>query len=225
MARSPLFSSLHRAGPLLLLGVGLLLAAAPAHAQRVALGARASTLGLGGDLTVGLSRTVNVRVGGSYYPVERSGVYPAEVDVRYTVNAHLAAGQLILDWHPFANAFRLSAGAVYNGTRVRGHAEPTERYRVQGKTFGPERLGRLDGEASFRNKINPYLGVGFGNAVRGSRVDVFVDLGAMYVAQPEVQMTGEGLISATANHAASLNEGLRSFRLLPYMSLGLSTDL
>jgi hypothetical protein len=203
----------------------LLLAAGPTQAQRVALGPRASTLGLGGDITIGLSRTVNVRMGGSYYPVQRSGTYQAEVNVRYDVDAHLAAGQLLLDWHPFGNAFRLSAGAVYNGTQVQGHAEPTESYRVQGKTFQPERLGRLDGEASFRNKINPYLGLGFGNAVRGSPLDAFVDLGAMYVAQPQVQMTGKGLISATANHAASLNEGLRSFRLLPYVSLGLSVHL
>lgn len=225
MIRSSL-SSVSR--PLLpfLLVAGLLVAPVDsASAQRVAIGPRASTLGLGGDVTVGLSRTLNVRLGGSYYPVQRSGVLQADVNVRYDVNARLAAGQLLLDWHPFANAFRLSAGAVYNGSRVQGHAEPTQSYQVQEKTFEPQRLGQLDGEASFRNKINPYLGIGFGNAVRGSRLDVFVDLGAMYVAQPEVRMTGQGLISATTNHASTLNESLRSFRLLPYLSLGLSVYL
>jgi hypothetical protein len=108
---------------------------------------------------------------------------------------------------------------------VQGQARPLQSYAVQGKTFQPERLGRLDGEASFQNKINPYLGIGMGNAVRGSRFDVFFDLGAMYVAQPNVHLEGDGLISATSNHASTLNQGLRSFRVLPYLSLGFSFHL
>jgi hypothetical protein len=210
-----------------LVAVAFLLAAAPlpTSAQRVALGTRASTLGVGADVTIGLSSTLNLRAGGSYFPVQRSGVVQAEVDVRYDATARLAAGLLLLDWHPFENAFRVSAGGVYNASRVQGRARPAEGYTVQGKTFGPERLGRLDGEASFQNKINPYLGVGLGNAVRGSRFDVVLDLGAMYVAQPEVHLEGEGLIAATSNHASTLNQGLRSFHILPYLSLGFSLQL
>ena len=210
-----------------LLATGLLFAAtpAPSHAQPVALSARASTMGVGADLTVGLSSELNVRAGGSYFPVQRSGTVRAEVDVRYDAEARLAAGMLLLDWHPFGNAFRLSAGGVYNATHVQGQAHPTQSYAVKGKTFRPERLGRLDGEASFQNKINPYLGIGLGNAVRGSRFDVFFDLGAMYVAQPEVHLEGDGLISATSNHASTLNQGLRSFQILPYLSLGFSLQL
>ncbi|HKL88109.1 MAG TPA: hypothetical protein VJ884_03815 [Salinibacter sp.] len=193
-----------------------------AHAQRVALGTRASTLGIGADATVGLTSTLNLRVGGSYFPVQRSGVMRTEVDVRYDVTARLAAGLLLLDWHPFDNALRLSAGGVYNASRIQGEARPTESHTVQGKTFSPERLGRLDAEASFRNTIAPYVGVGFGNAVRGSRLDLFFDLGAMYVNRPEVQMSGRGLIAATSNHESTLNRGLQSFHILPYISLGLS---
>lgn len=211
--------------PLLLTGLLLLVAHGSTHAQRVAVGPRASTLGPGADVTVGLSRTVNLRAGASYLPIQRSGVMQAEVNVRYDVNARLAAGLLLLDWHPFKNAFRLSAGAVYNGTQVQGQAQPIESYAVQGKTFSPDRLGRLDAEASFQNKINPYLGLGVGNAVRGSSLDFFLDLGAMYVARPMVSMSGEGLISATTNHASTLNDGLRSFHILPYLSLGFSLQI
>lgn len=226
MRDRPFLLALVRPVPFLVL-TGLLLLAGPehSHAQRVAVGARASTLGIGGDVSVGISPTLNLRAGGSYLPLRHTGVMQAEVDVRYDVKARIAAALLLLDWHPFGNAFRLSAGGIYNGTRVQGHARPTESYTVQQKTFGPERLGSLDAEASFHSKINPYLGIGFGNAVKGSRLDLFVDLGAMYVARPDVSMTGRGLIAATTNHQSTLNEGLRSFHVLPYLSLGLSLQL
>jgi len=226
MTGRPSLLALFRPVPFLLL-TGLLLCASPerGHAQRMAVGARASTLGIGGNVSVGLSPTVNLRAGGSYLPLRHTGVMQAEVDVRYDVKARLAAAQLLLDWHPFGNAFRLSVGGIYNGTRVLSHARPTESYTVQQRTFAPDRLGRLDAEATFQSKINPYVGIGFGNAVMGSRLDLFVDLGAMYVGRPKVSMTGKGLISATTNHESTLNEGLHSFRVLPYLSLGFSVQL
>jgi len=180
---------------------------------------------MGGDLTVKLAPTLNLRGGASYFPVRRTGVVQDEIDVRYEIEARVAAAQLFLDWHPFENAFRLTAGGVYNGTRVQAHAQPTESYTVQGRSFEPERLGSLDADASFASKINPYLGLGFGNAVRGSRLDLFVDLGAMYVARPRVRMSGNGLISATTNHESTLNQALRSFHILPYVAVGLSVHL
>lgn len=218
----------HLAAPLfciLLLGTLLVGGAEEAQAQRIAYAPRVSTLGIGGDFTVGLSSTVNLRAGASYLTFHHDGTLKDDVEVQYEVNGRLSAALLLLDWHPFANAFRLSAGAVYNGTRATGHAQPTESYSTNQKTFQPDRLGSIDAEVSFSNKINPYLGVGVGNAVRGSRLDFFADLGAMYVAQPEVQMTGTGLISATTNHEETLNQGFRSFRLLPYLAFGLSIHI
>ena len=54
-----------------------------AQAQRVSIAPRVSTLGAGADVTVGLSSTVNLRVGGGYLPVSHSGQLQDEVDVQY----------------------------------------------------------------------------------------------------------------------------------------------
>ncbi len=227
MTPRSLFRS-HFAVVLLVLAVaGAMLALSPraAWGQRHAFGYQASTLGIGADLTVRLTDRFNARAGGSYFPFRHSGVLQEEIDVKYKVDVRLAAVRLFLDWHPFGNAFRLSAGGLYNGTRVQGHAQPVESYTVQQKTFEPEELGDLDAEVSFANRLNPYLGIGFGNAVKGSRFDLYVDLGVMYVAQPKVQMNGTGLISATTNHESTLNDALRSFHLFPYFSLGFSISI
>lgn len=193
--------------------------------QSVAVGTQASTLGVGPEVTIRLTPTLNVRGAASYLPIHRTGLLRQTVDVRYDVQARLAAALLLLDWHPFGNAFRVSAGGVYNRSRAEVRMLPTESVTVKERSFSPDQLGRLSGSASFTNALHPYLGVGAGNAVRGSRLDVFVDLGVMYVGRPHVQMAGEGFIAGTANHASTLNEGFRSFRLLPYLALGCSVHL
>lgn len=195
------------------------------HAQDVAFDARASSLGLGGAVTIQISSTVNVRGGASYLPLSHSGVMQDEVNVQYNVTGRLAAINLFLDWHPFDNAIRVSTGAVYDHSQVQSRARPTGSYTLQGKTFSPKQLGHVDAEVSFANSVHPYVGMGLGNSVRGSRLDVFIDLGAMYVHRPDVKMDGSGLIAGTANHASTLNEGLKSFRVLPYLALGMSFSL
>lgn len=213
----------------LLLGVGLLLlilgSGRQSYGQSVALGARATTLGAGAEVTLGLSSAVNLRGNASYLPLTHVGTRSHEVDVQYTVEARLAAAMLLVDWYPFENAIRLSAGGVYNHSRIRGEARPTEGYTVRSKTISPERIGSLKGEVSFARTVSPYLGIGFGNSVRGSALDVTVDVGGLYVRRPHVQMEGRGLIADTANQEGSLNQGLQSFRVLPYLALGLSVAL
>lgn len=193
--------------------------------QTVAVGTRASTLGVGPEVTLQLAPTLNVRGAASYLPVHRRGLMRTTVEVQYDVQARLAAAVLLLDWHPFNSAFRISAGGVYNRSRVVMRVAPTENVPVKGRAIPPEQMGHLSGSGSFTNAVHPYLGVGAGNAVRGSRLDVFVDLGVMYVGRPHIQMTGDGFIAGTANYASTLNEGVRSFRLLPYLALGCSVHL
>lgn len=196
-----------------------------ARAQSIAVSAHASTFGPGAAATVAIGSKVNVRTSVSYLPFTHSGVMQDEVDVRYDVTGQLAAINLFLDWHPFGNAFRLSTGAVYDRSYGKGQAQPTESYTLQGKTFSPEQLGDVDAKISFANSVHPYVGIGLGNAVRGSRMDVFIDFGAMYIHRPDVKMEGSGLIAGTANHASTLNEGLKSFRVLPYLAMGMSLSL
>lgn len=196
-----------------------------AYSQSIALNTRVTSFGPGAAATVQISSTVNVRSGMSYLPISRNGVLENEVDVAYDVTGELAAVTLFVDWHPFDNVLRVSAGAVYDRSHVESSGQPAESYELQGSSFSPEKLGQVEADLSFANTVHPYLGIGLGNSVRGSRLDVFFDFGAMYVNQAEVNVEGAGLISATANQESDLNEALRSFPVLPYVALGMSVSL
>lgn len=205
--------------------VALLLIAPNLYAQRVALGVKAGTLGGGAEVTAGLTETLNLRAGGSFLPYSLSGDYEDEVTIGYTADLKVQTASVVLDWHPFGNAFRMSGGAVYNGVQVDATATPAEGYTVKNRTFTKEQLGSLSGRVDYGSKIAPYAGFGFGNAVRGSRIDFTVDLGVIYTNAPRLRMEGTGMIAPTAEQDRELEAALTDLKLYPVVSLGLSYRL
>lgn len=160
----------------------------PVRAE-VALGAKAGTLGLGAELTVGLSPQVNVRLGANGYTYEDEG---REVsDIVYDAEANLRTATALLDWHPGGRGFRLTAGAVFNDTTVEGRSLPPASgvYDIGGVPVPADLIGTLDAEAEF-DPVVPYAGLGWGNAVAGNRkVGFFVDLGVIFQGKADVTLT------------------------------------
>lgn len=165
----------------------LLLAASPGAAQ-VALGAKAGTLGAGAELTVGLSRQLNTRLGvnGFEYSERREAS-----DIEYDGEASLRTATALLDWHPGGRGFRLTGGIVYNDTEVTGNSLPPASgiYDLGGVPVPVSILGTLDAKADF-DPVVPYVGLGWGNAVaEGRKVGFFFDLGVIFQGEADVELT------------------------------------
>ncbi|MEA2601864.1 MAG: hypothetical protein QOF89_2856 [Acidobacteriota bacterium] len=171
-----------------LFGVLLLAASAAARAE-MAITAKAGTLGGGVELTVGLSPQVNVRLGGNAFDYtdndrEVSGIF-------YDATAHLRTAEALLDFHPGGRSFRLSAGAIYNDTKVDGSSLPpaSGSYDIGGVAVPVSIVGTLDGKIDF-NPVVPYVGIGWGNAVGpGRRVRFAADLGVVFQGKGNVTLT------------------------------------
>lgn len=185
LARSP------RAFPL----CGALLAllfTAPSQAQTSggnwALGASASTLGAGVELTAGLGRQINARFGlqGFQYSDQR------EADgIEYDAEARLRSVKALLDWHPGGGGFRLTGGLLYNATTVEGSSLPPASgfYEIGDIRVPVQFLGTLDAEVEF-DPVVPYAGLGWGNPLgAGGRFGVGLDLGVVFQGEPEVTLT------------------------------------
>lgn len=147
-----------------------------ASAQPIAL--QVGTTGFGAEIGAGFNDYVALRasfgVGAVPYSITESGI-------RYDAKARPRVGLLNLDLHPFGGVFRLSAGLAYNGTRIEGAADTTSGTIVlNGVTYNTSDLGTVTGEVHFR-KVAPYVGLGWGNAARGTAGFFFSsDFGAMY---------------------------------------------
>ncbi|HSF42105.1 MAG TPA: hypothetical protein VLT87_20055, partial [Thermoanaerobaculia bacterium] len=162
-------------------------AASPGAAQ-VALGAKGGTLGAGVELTVGLSRQLNTRLGinGFEYSERREAS-----DIEYDGEASLRTATALLDWHPGGRGFRLTGGIVYNNTELTGNSLPPASgvYDLGGVPVPVSILGTLDAKADF-DPVVPYVGLGWGNAVaEGKKVGFFFDLGVIFQGEADVELT------------------------------------
>jgi len=199
---------------------GLLVAGA-ANADGFGLGLKAGTLGYGLEGTFSLSEHFNVRAGFNDYSDTAS-----ETDGGITYDAKLDLGTvaLLLDWHPFAGTFRVSAGLMKNDNAIGLTATPTSNQTIGGTTYTPAQIGTLAGDVTF-NSTAPYLGIGWGNAARRGRFGFTAEIGAMFQGSPKVSLRASGGAVSQADLTSEAQEAqsdLSDFKTYPVLSIGFS---
>ncbi len=173
-------------------GALCLLIAAPAYAAPT-LDVHAGTLGGGLGLTFGVARSLDVRAGFNAANAERT---VTSGDIRYNGQLKFQTVGALADWYPFYGAFRLSAGLFYNDNKVNVTAIPNagSTYTINGNTYSAAQVGSLAGTVRF-NQSSPYVGLGFGNPMRGGPWTVMLDLGALYQGSPKVDLSATGALA------------------------------
>lgn len=224
-----------RAMPILALLSLAIFVPAPSRAE-VALAGKAGTLGVGVELTLGIARQLNARLGANGYDDsdqrEASGI-------EYDGEAQLRTGTALLDWHPGGGGFRLTGGLVYNDTRLAGSSLPPASgvYDIGGVPVPVSLVGTLDAEVEF-DPVVPYAGLGWGNAVApDKRLGFFLDLGVIFQGEADVTLIpilpADSPIHTTPGAREALNLLLRreeqdleedaaDYDLYPVLSLGFS---
>ncbi len=198
-----------------------LLVAGTAAADGFGLGVKAGTLGLGVEGTFGLSQRVNLRVGVNDYSYSMDETASG---IRYDAELDLSSGALLLDWHPFAGTFRLSAGLMHNKNALHLKATPTTNQTIGGNTYTPAQIGTLTGDVTFK-KSAPYAGIGWGNAASPGRFGLSFEIGALFQGKPDVTLrASSGLVSQVDLGAEEqqAEADLADFDVYPVISLGLS---
>jgi len=207
--------------------VALMASAGTASAgEGVAVGLKVSTLGLGLEATVPVNDYFNVRMQGNGFVYNRS---QSEVSINYDAKLRLFTLGGIVDYHPFAGVFRISAGAYYNGNRLDLNATPTSgSFTINNTNFTAAQVGSMNGRVDF-NSFSPYVGIGLGNAVsEGSNWGFNVEAGALYQGAPTVSLTASGTAPGLQAAVASEQQALQNtinrplFRWYPVAAIGLS---
>ena len=150
--------------------------------------------------------------------------------VDYDVDFELDNFGLMVDWHPFKNGFRISAGIMQNSNEVKGEANLVATQNIGGVNFTPAQIGTLEADIEF-NSTAPYLGIGYGHRFGSDRRwSVDFDLGIMFQGEPDVELRGVGgllqnnpaFIAAVEAEEAELEDDIDSFKYFPIITLGLS---
>lgn len=195
-----------------------------ARSAETALGLKAGTLGAGVELTAGLHRRVNIRIGWNRFSFSRG------IDVNqiaYDGDADLDTLGALVDVHPFAGRFRVSAGLYRNDNGVALTASPGAPVTIGNVTYPPAAIGALRGEVRFRS-TSPYLGIGWGDAARGGRISFGVDIGLLMQGSPRVGLTADSPLVDPADLEAerqAIEQDLESFDIWPVLSVGVAFRL
>lgn len=216
----------------LIVAAALCSVVASAGARDIGVAIHSGSAGLGLHLSTQLMEKLNVRGGFNYFSYSMS---LEASKVKYDATLKLQTIDLLLDYHPFDGAFRLTAGGIYNSNGFDVTAQSTDgtNYQFDGKTFNASQAGSVKGKIKF-NSIAPYLGIGWGNAVdKGKKWGFVADVGLILQGSPDASLTNEGctlqapmscedLRQSLAKESANLNKEVEGFQYYPVVRLGLS---
>ena len=103
----------------------------------VAFGLEVGTLGGGVQATVGLHPKLNLRGGYSYLHVNMNSTIDG---IDYDLTPVMSSWLAMLDWHPSGSQWRMSAGALFNGSEVRLNGVPTSAVDIGGNSYPAEMI-------------------------------------------------------------------------------------
>ncbi len=197
-------------------------------AGNIALGAHISTLGIGPEISLGLSDYFSSKVSVNW------GAYDVEGetdDVDYDCELELMSGLITAEWFPWAGNFHIDAGLLANGNNFSGKGEPSASgtFTFDGVTYTAAEAGTVKVDIDF-DDIAPYVGLGWGNTVaKNSNITFFVNLGVVFQGEPDVSIKTSGTLANNAQFLArveaekrELEDDLDSFDIYPVIALGLS---
>ncbi len=153
----------------------LLLSSMAVQAQDInfGIGAKAGTLGTGLELSIGLTQTLNARLGITnvdFSTDETLDLDDPDTGTRATIDSELdmnfGATMLMLDWYVFDGTFHVTAGVVKNDSKAKLSGTITsatvtfdgETYDVSQDFTDPS----MSGTVKLGSDYEPYLGIGWG---------------------------------------------------------------
>jgi hypothetical protein len=166
------------------------LSPAPLAAQ-FGLAARASTLGIGAEVSYRVNRMIGVRAGVNYLEFSRD---LSIENIDYHLTPHFENGAALLDFYPTGGSFHLSGGVLLNRNEGRLVARLNQNIEIGGQTYTPSEVGSLTGTVDFK-KAAPYLGFGFAGS---GRIALLVDLGVGITGTPRVGLVGDTPLTGPA---------------------------
>jgi hypothetical protein len=191
------------------------------YSQSVGVKVNAGSLGIGPEVLVRVHENVNARAGINFFSFSTSIETKDSSEFDFDGDLSLFNANLLVDFHPFGNSFRLTGGLLYNSNKVETVLIPKKSYNIGGDVYTSAELGVVMADIEFK-PISPYLALGFGNVFTGGRFGFGMDFGVLYQQSPKVSMSAEGLLAPSAGQADQLQDNLSWAEWYPVLTLSLT---
>ena len=203
------------------------IALVPLAASATEVGVRASSLGLGLEVSQGIAPFVDARV--------MTGVATFNADgnaqgLNYTGKVKLSNVAAVADVHVPLTSIRFTGGLLFNSDRVDITGQPAgATYTINGSTYPSALVGTINGTLTF-NPVAPYLGFGYDGTAK-HHLGVSFDAGAVFQGSPNLTLTSSNPVPS-AQFATDLlaaqrkaQSNLNYFKVYPVVTVTLAAKL
>lgn len=193
---------------------------------KYAIGLKAGTYGLGGEIIVAFSPRVHLRLGGTHMKLENS-IDSELFGVKAQNKLKTGSIALMANWQA-GNKFFFSGGALYNMFENSITGSPEEGLDFGVLTVDPAHVEVLTVTMKPGNTISPYFGIGYGSVIsRNGLVSAAIELGGVYHAVPNLSLETYGALSTNENHEQLmlLQDAVSDLKVLPVINFQLSFKL
>lgn len=199
----------------------------------VAIGASASTNGLGVNVTAALTRSIAVRVGYEAFSKSFSEPYVYNIeDIEFNITPDIKVGGITanVDFYLLKGLY-LTGGVVQTRFDVGATLEPTEPMMIGEIEYQPEDIGELTVSLLPERSLAPYAGIGFGRTIsRDKKLAFNFEMGAYHMGSYVVDMQGTALLQGNSDNESvqRINTVLSEISwsgIYPVVRLGLSFRL
>ncbi len=133
--------------------------------------------------------------------------------VNYQVETDFSNPYLGVQLRPAANWFTVGAGVIVpdNDIKVRANrgGSNADGYTIKGETYTFEEVGTLEGTLEHRNKLAPYLTVGFRPNI-GNNWGVFGEVGATYLGDATANIKSSATGARAEEAVAAAKDSIES---------------
>jgi len=203
------------------------LALCPIVASATEVGVRASTLGVGIEVSHSIAPFVDGRLMTGATSFNANGNAQG-LDYRGKVTLSNVAA--VADFHVPLTSLRFTGGALFNNNRVDLTGLPAgTTYTINGNAYPVAAVGSITGTVKF-NSVAPYLGLGYDGTAK-HLIGVSFDAGAVFQGTPKVSLASS-IASQNAQLAADLLQAqqkaqanLNYFNVYPVLTITLAAKL
>jgi len=204
----------------------------------VAIGASASTHGLGGNVVIGLTNWLSVR--GSYEMLNNqllADYVPMNFQYGFNdLNLNIAptfetGGYSVMADLYLGRSLYLTGGFVQTVFNANAEVKSAESMKIGDITFTPDEIGKLDVQIKPGKTPAPYLGIGLGrNIARKSGLAMTLELGAIMMQSYDITLNGTGMFGGNSQNDSfqKLIDTVNGFDwagIYPVVKLGISYRL
>lgn len=202
----------------------------------VALGVSGSTNGIGGNLTVGLNKSFDLRLGYEKLDLTIPTMTLNQDAINFDVSPKVQNGgfSAIVDWH-FLRKMYLAGGVYFSRFGFSADVKSANPIKIGDIEYSPDAMGNLSLSLKPKNTVAPYLALGFGtNLARFKHLGFSFEIGAYHTGSYVIDVAGTNFFAANGDPTnkddsfKKLNDTLAGFSwsgIVPVVKIGISYRL